>query len=408
MFLWSYHITTGAGHGVQSMMNALYDKKVFSYQNNSEQFQTNLKPKKSDPQQIDNYENRFLENWSIQLNEIFKNDSELDSHFLDSTSRWGILLATTKGAIEDSIWEISKKTSLNPIISSLKDPGEFLLSKFLNSYLTPKNFNLSGHISQACSSSHIAFEIAQLWLSWNKVDFVLILSGDLIGPFVFKGFSSLKLLTSQNQMPFDANRDGLLLGDAVGCAVVSLKKPNRKKHLFLKSFKNYNEGAVTKPSLSGDSLFHALLNLKNDHKKPKPDFVVAHGTGTRFNDLAEDRALFRYFKTQELKEVPVTGAKWCLGHSLGASGLVDIIAASEVLINQKLFSLANTVKIDPQFEYGNYLIEKKPTPSSITTPELRASEVFLNNTHRSPFKEALITSLGFGGVHAACWMELLT
>ncbi len=389
MFLWAYHISTGAGHGVEPMMQALYDKKICSYT-----FEQSVSTKSHN---VESFQNRFINTWSSQLSEIFETHVDLTSKTNTPQARWGVILATTKGSIEDSIWELAKQNQPKYSVDLLKDPGETLLNNFLDKIKlnanTPQlSITRTSVISQACSSTHIAFEVAQHWLDWNWVDFILVLSGDLIGPFVSKGFASLKLISQQGQKPFDQTRDGLFLGDAVGCAIVSTQQPKGESIRF-RSFANHNEGAVTKPSLNGDSLYQALQKLSHINQKPKPDFILAHGTGTRFNDTAEDRALARYFKENRLNEVPITGAKWCLGHTLGASGLVDIIAASEVLKRQKLFPIATSTTKDPHFLYQNYYLND---PSS-SLNEIANKAI--------PFNQAIVTSLGFGGVHAAGWLE---
>lgn len=396
MYLWNYNILTGAGQGVTPMMNALYEKKIYSYNlEQSAPFKTN-------------YKEKFLQTWNDDLKQIFESDLELGSHFKSSALRYGVILATTKGHHEDYIWASEKDRRIENTFPP-QEPGALLLKDFLHSLplhqseiLGEKKPLRSTSISQACSSSPIAFEVAQYWIDWDWVDFVIILAGDLIGPFVSKGFASLKLMASQSQKPFDQTRDGLFLGDAIGCAIVSRHKPHRDC-IKLHAFTNHTEGAVTRPSLSGDSLFQALQKLRQKNRSPQPDFVLAHGTGTRFNDTAEDRALSRYFKTNHLAEVPVTGTKWSLGHTLGGSGLVDLIAAAEILKRQKIFSIASSTLTDSEFQYKNYYLECDLTKA--TSLKKRTLDQSLP-TH--PLKEALITSLGFGGVHAASWIERVT
>jgi 3-oxoacyl-(acyl-carrier-protein) synthase len=130
--------------------------------------------------------------------------------------------------------------------------------------------------------------------------------------------------------------------------------------------------SVTRPSMDGSSLSRAIEKLPG---KKDFDLIIAHGTGTKFNDFAEDQA-FRKFP-----KAPVTGCKWSVGHTLGASGAVDIAAASLVLERQKIFSLANTLEIDAELR-SNYLVGKNQRPPN-------------------RLQNILVSSLGFGGIHAA-------
>jgi hypothetical protein len=396
MFLWNYDITTGAGVGSRLMMEALYGEKICSYRN------------EQGPNPNNNYKSKLLNSWNQSFQKFCTEDSELQNHISSSSIRWGILLATTKGHLEDYIWQLAKPTSTSTSIDNPdqkldfnfnicpEEPGSVLLNEFIKKNWI-KNLSqptLSASISQACSSTHIAFEVAQNWLDWNLVDFVLILAGDLIGPFVSRGFASLKLLAHESQRPFDRRRDGLFLGDAVGCSLVSHFRPSRES-IKIHALSNHTEGAITKPSFNGDSLFYSLKKLQNSSRIPHPDFVVAHGTGTRFNDTAEDFGLAKYFYEYGLKQVPITGAKWSLGHTLGCSGLVDLIAASEVLKKQKLFSIATAEENDPHFKLNSYILKNSNIEKSIQGSS-------------SELKEAIINSLGFGGVHASCWIERVT
>lgn len=382
MYLWNYHLSTGAGEGVGAMMKALYEQRVCSYH-------SGLIPERENP-----IKNIFLGSWETSLRTILANDQDLRGHFSNPSSRWGLILATTKGHIEDYIWNETGDHSPAP-----EDPGAHLLrSLTLGAWASLRREHalspeapLCASISQACASSHIAFQVAKSWLDWNWVDFVVVLAGDIIGPFVSKGFASLKLMASTKQKPFDQTRDGLFLGDAVGCAIVGKEAPRRSSWRF-NGFANDTEGSVTRPSLNGDSLFSVLNQLGSPERRPQPDLIVAHGTATRFNDLAEDRALSQYFQRREMAPVPITGTKWCVGHCLGASGLVDIVATAEILRQQKPFVFATSEHLDPQLKLKTYLLNNGDYTKTVLGSE-------------SSYREALVTSLGFGGVHAACWLE---
>lgn len=376
MYLWSYDISTNSGYGVNSMMEDLYSGKVVSHgPGDYSKTKTTFK-------------NKFLETWQTSVKLQLESNSDF---FLNKKNgsflRIGLLLATTKGHLEDYIW-LSKESLQFKEPHQIKEPGADLMDEFLN-HSWPKelpNPLLSTAISQACSSTHIAFQVAKYWLDENCVDGVIILAGDIGGRFVTQGFASLKIMTNTIQKPFDKNRDGLFLGDAIGMALVSNNKPPRDRAVKIKAVSNFTEGAVTRPSLSGECLFKSLEALKVGTKQPVPDFIVAHGTGTRFNDIAEDRALAKYFQSNGGNlQTPITGAKWCLGHTLGASGLVDIIAAAEVIRQQKLFYLANSKESDPEFLMKNYL--------------------YKTYEGKQKLNQAIVTSLGFGGVHAAAWLE---
>jgi 3-oxoacyl-(acyl-carrier-protein) synthase len=138
---------------------------------------------------------------------------------------------------------------------------------------------------------------------------------------------------------------------------------------------------VTRPSASGEGLRKACLQIPGIQGRNVPDLIVAHGTGTVMNDAAENEAFESVFGDR-VSGIPVTGTKWSVGHTMGASAAVDLVAACEVLRRQSAFRLANTDEVDPSFR-GRYL---------------HASAELQEPFHA---ERVLVTSLGFGGVHAA-------
>jgi 3-oxoacyl-(acyl-carrier-protein) synthase len=143
--------------------------------------------------------------------------------------------------------------------------------------------------------------------------------------------------------------------------------------------------SVTRPSGAGESLAHACLQIEDIQESP-PDLIVAHGTATALNDPAEDQAFSTLFGSGE-KSALVTATKSCIGHTLGASGAMDLIAACEVLKRQQVFCINNNSEVDPAFKSR-----------------------YLHNGHKhlipKKLSSVLVTSLGFGGVNAAAMVEL--
>lgn len=274
----------------------------------------------------------------------------------------GVIFASTKGCLEDFIWQPSAE-------ALARDPLTPCLESFLErAGLHPKK---SLCVSNACASSHSAIYLAADWLRRGRVSHVLVLAGDRIGPFVYNGFHALKALSEGPGpiRPFSAERDGLRLGEAVGAMVFS-REPSS---LSLEGIEIDTEGfAATRPSDAGKSLERAVLRAAG---LEVPDLIIAHGTGTIANDRIEDQVLGGLYK-----DSMITATKWSIGHTLGTSGMMDLIAACESLRRQESFCIATTDKIDPEFK-GHYLHAGVSGPRTFAT--------------------ALVTSLGFGGVHAA-------
>jgi 3-oxoacyl-[acyl-carrier-protein] synthase-1 len=206
------------------------------------------------------------------------------------------------------------------------------------------------------------------------VDQVLLLAADCVGPFVTHGFQSLQALTQERCRPFSPERSGLQLGEAAAAVLLS-SQPQSQQDPRIKHVGVDAEGsAVTRSLSAGASLARACVGFTT------PDLVIAHGTGTRINDPIEDKVLSSLFDPSEFW---VTATKGCIGHTLGASGAIDLIAACEVLKNQRAFGITHFTSPDPEWNC-RYL----------AAPESK------------PWSRIMMTSLGFGGIHAAAMIEL--
>jgi hypothetical protein len=285
----------------------------------------------------------------------------------------GVILASTKGMSNDFIWQ--------PDVAPLSDPLTPLLHDFLRRSELAVTRSLC--LSNACSSTLAALALGQLWLRQGMAQ-VLIVSADAVTPFVVKGFRTLKLISEQRGRPFAAERNGFLLGEAAAAILLTASR-HHADDIYLHEVGLDSEGsAVTRPSHSGESVRLAACRIP-ELLSPPPQVIIAHGTGTPINDATEDLAFARVFAKQQQPAPLITGTKWCVGHTLAASGALDIVAGCEALRRQQLFSLFTTVAADPSFT-GRYF-----TNSNVATP--------------ISFARLLVSSLGFGGMHASALLE---
>jgi 3-oxoacyl-(acyl-carrier-protein) synthase len=279
------------------------------------------------------------------------------------SGRLGVIFSSTKGCIEDWIHSHSVNHS---------DPLTPVLDLFLRkSGLSPVRASC---VSTACTSSHSALYLATRWLKGGVCDRVLICAADRMGRFVERGFRSLQAVCLDSPIPFSEARDGLGLGE--GAAIVELScEPSA---LELESVEIVTEGvSLTRPSPEGKGLKKVFSVAMAGRSA---DLIIAHATGTKTNDAIEDRVI------QELApSTPVTGTKWCVGHTMGVSGALDLIGAAESIIHQETFPIATLLRKDPSIQ------------SCILTSILTSGE-----THNiSKIDRVLVSSLGFGGMNAA-------
>lgn len=291
-----------------------------------------------------------------------RSENVLSSLSADSTL--GIIFSSTKGAIEDYVWEKDFEGSVDPL--------DVVLESVVNK-LSNFNFKHKQVVSNSCASSHASLALGKKWLQSGACSHVLVIAGDIIGPFIHSGFQSLKALSLESAKPFQDERDGLVLGEAFTAIVLS----TTPSEFELVDCQIFNEAhTVTGASPEGRGLLECIKRL--DTNGGRPDFAIAHGTATFLNDQIEDRALS---EAQKIFDNPffVTGTKWSIGHTLGASGSIDLIAAMMSLRNQKIFSLQAVGELKtPQTK--NYVYKK---------------------TVEAKIQTALVTSLGFGGTNGA-------
>lgn len=298
-----------------------------------------------------------------------KIDMNLDRAYRDlegvPSSDLGVILATTKGYVEEIVWQdrLAAQDPLSPVLHSFLERNELRVKKSLC-------------VSNACSSFHGAVYLADMWMRRGDVRHVLVLAVDGVGPFVWKGFESLGLISRDHCRSFGADRSGLQLGEAAAAVLFSNTLPNVAQ---IEAVVLDAEGSpVARPTVSGRSLARACEGVA---KNGRPDVILAHGTGTQFNDAIEDTAFASVFSHRPL----ITGAKWCVGHTLGASGAVDFLAATQMLRHQTVFPLHRTRTIDPKLkgcyvDAGQGVIQKD-------------------------IERILVSSMGFGGVQSALMLR---
>lgn len=276
------------------------------------------------------------------------------------SSKLGVVLASTKYHHEDFIWEGS-------------DPN--IEIEILRGWLSKELGGIDVHfISNACTSGVVGLKLGKTLLNKNLYEKVLVLSYDLIGPFIYSGFLSLGAISPENSKPFSSMRKGLHLGEAFAGVVLS-----KEGSVCLKEVEFLNDGAsAIRPTYAVE----VLPKLYDKMGLNEVDLILAHGTGTKYNDSAEIAAISNKFKKEESF---VTASKWSIGHTLGASALIDVCLSTEVLATQSSFGV-NLLKekIDPVC--GDMVIGKN------TDLECRS---------------VLTQSLGFGGITGCAYLELV-
>jgi 3-oxoacyl-[acyl-carrier-protein] synthase-1/3-oxoacyl-[acyl-carrier-protein] synthase II len=225
----------------------------------------------------------------------------------------------------------------------------------------------------ACIASTFALGLAARWLDARHADLVIAGGYDALCPFLAAGFEALGATTSGDPAPFRAARDGMVLGE--GAALVALMRaadaPNTEG--FVLGFGASSDARhVTAPDPEGRGLARAAHRaLVDAGLGPEAiELVSAHATATPHNDAAEAAALRTVFGP-ELSRMPVHPFKGVIGHTLGAAGALETLAALDAMRRGVLPGAVGGGALEPGF--GARLLETNVAGHAVRCLKLSAA-----------------------------------
>ena len=210
-------------------------------------------------------------------------------------------------------------------------------------------------------------------------------------PFGVAGFNSCKALSKRNDdpkkasRPFDAERDGFVLGEGGAVLIMeTLDSAIDRGAEPIAEMTGYGSTAdahhVTQPAPDGEGAARAMTIALNDAKlKPdEVDYINAHGTSTQLNDKFETMAMKTVFN-EEAFRIPISSTKSMTGHLLGACGALEAAISILSITNGVLPPTINLEFPDPECDLDY-------------TPHM---------PRRGQIKTAMSNSFGFGGHNAS-------
>lgn len=256
-------------------------------------------------------------------------------------------------------------------------------------------YNLQGpslSVMSACATGNNAIGDALRLIQHGMAD--LIVAGGTeaaITPLGFGGFCAMKALTTRNDepekasRPFDAGRDGFLMGEGAGALILETEEHAKARGAeILAEICGYGMTAdayhMTQPAPEGRGAQRAMKLAMGDAKlNPEDvDYINTHGTSTPAGDVAEVQAVKTVFGEHAHSGMAVTSTKSMTGHLLGAAGAVESIAC---VMSIKENVLSPTINLDePEEGCDLDFVPHKAREASVN--------VALNN------------SFGFGGHNA--------
>ena len=230
-------------------------------------------------------------------------------------------------------------------------------------------------ISSACISGTLAVVYATRLLRSGKYKNAVVCGADVVSQFIVSGFDCLKAVDYEPCRPFDASRKGLSPGEGAATIVLSSTLPSDKKDIIEIAGGSSSNDAnhISGPSRTGEGLVISIKKTFLDSGLDRVDFINAHGTGTLFNDEMESIA----FSRCGLATKPVNSLKGYLGHTMGASGVIETVLCCRSLEENMLVR--------------SYGFENQGTSVALN---------MITETSSASLETCLKTSSGFGGTNA--------
>jgi 3-oxoacyl-[acyl-carrier-protein] synthase II len=249
-------------------------------------------------------------------------------------------------------------------------------------------------VASACASSNHAIGEAFCNVAYGRSE-VQITGGSeaAVSPIGLASFCAARSLSLKNDTPqsasrpFDRDRDGFVLAEGAGILILEelehAKNRGARIYAELLGYSATDDGHhITAPLSDGAGAAEAMrLALADAEINPEQvDYINAHGTGTELNDLAESAAIRDVFGAHAY-QLSISSTKSCLGHMLGATGAVELIACVQAI---KHSTLPPTINLDNVDERCDAKLDFVPLTA-------KAKSV----------SYAISNSLGFGG-HNSC------
>lgn len=244
----------------------------------------------------------------------------------------------------------------------------------------------------ACATS--ANTIGEAWETIRRGDAKVMIAGGserAITPIAIAAFDNMKALSRRNDdpqgasRPFDATRDGFIMGEGAGMLILEdLETAKARGATILAELVGYgctgDAYHETAPAPGGAGLVRAMNRaLQKANLRPdQVDYINAHGTSTEYNDSTETQAIKTCFGEHAYR-LAISSTKSMTGHTLGAAGAIESVIAIQSILNNVIPPTINLHHPDPECD-----LDYVPNEARHTTVNV-----------------AMTNSMGFGG-HNTC------
>lgn len=248
----------------------------------------------------------------------------------------------------------------------------------------------------ACTTSTHSIGDSSRIISRGEADIMLAGGAEApITPMGVAGFCAMRALSVRNDepekasRPFDAKRDGFIVGEGAGILVLEeLGRALKRGAKIYAEIVGYGMTGdayhVSAPSMDGEGAFRVMQRALEDSgvTPEEVNYINAHGTSTPYNDKMETFAIKRFFGEHAYK-IGVNSTKSMTGHLLGAAGGLEAAVAALSLKNQIMPPTINYEHPDPECD-----LDYVP-----------------NKARQAEINYALTNSFGFGGTNGALLLK---
>lgn len=250
---------------------------------------------------------------------------------------------------------------------------------------------INENVVSACASGTNAIGDAFRHIQYGTNDVIIAGGAEAaVTPLSFAGFCSMKAMSTNNDdpkhasRPFDAERDGFVMGEGAGFVVLEeLEHAKARGARIICEMVGYGATDdayhITSPIPGGEGGAKAMeLAIQDAGIEPADvTYINAHGTSTKYNDSFETSAIKSVFKDAAAK-VAVSSTKSMTGHLLGAAGGIEAIICALAIRDGYIPATINYKTPDPECDL----------------------DIVPNEGRRQPVEYAMSNSLGFGGHNA--------
>jgi 3-oxoacyl-[acyl-carrier-protein] synthase I len=280
-------------------------------------------------------------------------------------ARIGVFMGTSTSGIHETELAYRRRDAAGALPADFRYPtthNTYSVAWFVQSY-----FGLTGPsmaISTACSSSAKAFGNAARMIAAGLCDAAVVGGVDSLCLTTLYGFGSLGLLSPVGCRPFDADRDGISIGEGAGMVLLEKKAGGAAADsiALLGIGESSDAYHMSTPHPEGLGARMAMEQaLTSAGLAPSAvDYVNLHGTGTRSNDATEDKAVCAVFGNA----TPCSSTKGWTGHTLGACGAIEAVVCALAIERGFMPGSVNTRTLDPTVGL-RYLLDNRSQPVDV-------------------------------------------